>query len=90
MLKRDIAMSFWTIRKRFLLMAGIVVGTAFVGALFYAPTGNVETSEYPVTRVRTITIKASPGSGSAGSALGERKEGELAKGILDLFYRYRQ
>jgi hypothetical protein len=28
--------------------------------------------------------------GVVGSALGERKEGELSKGVLDLLYRYRQ
>lgn len=88
------------IRKRFLLTAVIIVCTAFVGALFYAQTGTVETSAYPIKRVRTITIETPPGLATAGSALGERKsagsasgerkEGELGKGILDLFYRYRQ
>jgi hypothetical protein len=85
-------MRFWIVRKGFPLTVATIVGMAFVGALSYSPSVNPDTSATSVKRVRTIAIKPSPDSGVTGSALAERKEGELSKGILDLLYRhhYRQ
>lgn len=71
-------MSFWMIRKRFLLTAVIAVGTAFIGALFYAPSVSLDGPLRPIA-VRTITIKESPGLAVSRTA---EMEFEASKGLI--------
>jgi hypothetical protein len=71
-------MSFWIIRKRFLVTAVIVVGTAFVGALFYAPNVGLDEPLRPIA-VWTISIIESPGSVVSRTA---HMEYEASKGLI--------